>query len=274
MTRQPTGQPRAVWLRNRVAKSFACGEILLLPVLSDWPKRAAPMPAPPGNASSNRSGGTIPALWAAHAVQTCVSPANPTNRLFLLSFRSTLFPHGRAGYTQLSDPQTKTEPASAAVSHALSLNSSWKPVCYPPLSHGSSRFEVDDRGPREFRAPHRWECLTVQGESLRALVLPRPLWGPPTQRVAAVRACRGGRERAGGEGRGRVRGEGERSSHKSHVGVNLTLHRTTSGSATDVPTVQSQFSTPIVPQCVHHTHVFARTTVVSLGSRLTLSCGV
>ena len=28
--------------------------------------------------------------------------------------------------------------------------------CYPPLS---SRCEVDERGTRGFRAPHRWECL-------------------------------------------------------------------------------------------------------------------
>ena len=36
--------------------------------------------------------------------------------------------------------------------------------CYPPLSHGSSKFEVDDRSTRGFRA-----------------LPPRPLCGPPTQ---------------------------------------------------------------------------------------------
>ena len=47
--------------------------------------------------------------------------------------------------------------------------------CYPPLSHGSSRFDVDDRRAPGFRAPHRWECLSVCGEALRDLVLLRPL---------------------------------------------------------------------------------------------------
>ena len=32
------------------------------------------------------------------------------------------------------------------------------PCC---MSRGSSRFEVDDRGTRGFRAPHKWECLTL-----------------------------------------------------------------------------------------------------------------
>ena len=59
--------------------------------------------------------------------------------------------------------------------------------CYPPLLHGSSRFEFDDRRTRGFRALHRWECLTVQSEALRDLALLRPLCGPPTHRVAAVR---------------------------------------------------------------------------------------
>ena len=51
--------------------------------------------------------------------------------------------------------------------------------CNPPLSHGSSSFEVHDRRTREFRALHRWKCLTISCEALRALVPLRPLWGPP-----------------------------------------------------------------------------------------------
>ena len=43
--------------------------------------------------------------------------------------------------------------------------------CYPPRSHGSSRYEVDDRETRCFRAPRGWECLTVSGEALRGVVL-------------------------------------------------------------------------------------------------------
>ena len=48
--------------------------------------------------------------------------------------------------------------------------------CYPQLSLGSSRCEVDDRRPQGCRAPHRWECLTIQGAALWDL---RPLCGPP-----------------------------------------------------------------------------------------------
>ena len=33
--------------------------------------------------------------------------------------------------------------------------------CYPPLSHGPSRCEVDDRRTRRLRARHKWKCLTV-----------------------------------------------------------------------------------------------------------------
>ena len=39
--------------------------------------------------------------------------------------------------------------------------------CYPPVSHGSSRIEVGDRGTRRFRTPHEWECLTLPSEATR-----------------------------------------------------------------------------------------------------------
>ena len=69
--------------------------------------------------------------------------------------------------------------------------------CYPPLSHESSRFDVDGRRTRGFRAPHRRECLTVQGEALRiqfsyALRVARPhtKWPPSrsTPKPAATAA--------------------------------------------------------------------------------------
>ena len=58
----------------------------------------------------------------------------------------------------------------------------------PPLSHGSSKFEVDDRKTRRLRALHKWACLSVQSAALRDSVPPRPLCGPPTRSVAAVGA--------------------------------------------------------------------------------------
>ena len=48
--------------------------------------------------------------------------------------------------------------------------------CKPPLSHGSE-------GTRWFRALHKWECSTVQGEALRDLVPQRRLCGPPMSRI-------------------------------------------------------------------------------------------
>ena len=99
----------------------------------------------------------------------------------------------RTDHRQFSDPQDKRpRPASAVFSspgneflltvHA-SLNSRTVPRCHgrithqpedvphggfdphlpccPPLFHGSSSFEFDDRGTRRIRASHRWGCLTV-----------------------------------------------------------------------------------------------------------------
>ena len=58
--------------------------------------------------------------------------------------------------------------------------------CYPPLSHGSSRFKVGDRRTRGFRAPCKWECLTVTSTNTAGFSSPTTSVGPPTRRVAAV----------------------------------------------------------------------------------------
>ena len=104
------------------------------------------------------------------------------------------------------------------VSHTLGLNSSWQLVCEgiharprdategQPTNHWTHRTEglpqtchcfTGHRGlkptteePSGFRAPHRWECLAVEGDALRGLSSPQPLCGPPTHRVAALEACR------------------------------------------------------------------------------------
>ena len=58
----------------------------------------------------------------------------------------------------------------AAVAHTL-----WARIT------GHSRFQVDDRRTRGFRAPHKWECLTVEGGALRDLVpVPFCRSPPPT----------------------------------------------------------------------------------------------
>ena len=58
--------------------------------------------------------------------------------------------------------------------------------CYPPRSHGSSRYEVDDRETRCFRAPRGWECLTVSSEALRGVVLLRSRSFPVHDCIASL----------------------------------------------------------------------------------------
>ena len=130
-------------------------------------------------------------------------------------------PHGRSGHRHLADPEQETQACiGRGVSNTLGMNVSGEPICqggactyprrqgkithqpedapcggfrpdllrYPSLSHGSLRFEADDRRTQGFRAPHRWDCLTVPSEALLALVHLRHLFGPLTHRVAAVDA--------------------------------------------------------------------------------------
>ena len=106
-------------------------------------------------------------------------------------------------------PERETKTASAACL-VLDLSSSHVPVssCSVPRRRGrtthqpedvpyggfgpatlhcrAGRVEVDDRRTEGSEPPTGGECLTVQCEALRDLVLPRPLWSPPPHRVAAV----------------------------------------------------------------------------------------
>ena len=80
---------------------------------------------------------------------------------------------GRVDHRQLSDPKSKRpRPASGGLSCLRLFLTAYVPEnvlsggcgpdlpCYPPPSHGSSKFEVDDRRIRGFRAPRRWELHT------------------------------------------------------------------------------------------------------------------
>ena len=119
----------------------------------------------------------------------------PLYYLFIVALRAS---RACGSLAVVRPPEQESQACIGRPSHALGRTPPGSP-CADEFVHSCSAIlhchtghrgliEVDDRRTRRFQAPHMWDCLTVQGDALRALVSLRPLSGPSTHRVAAKRA--------------------------------------------------------------------------------------